>query len=171
MLNTDPLIKSFLFPVITFILLIFSCAANAQESITDNSPNWLSLDIVGINGMIQVPRDVQLIRDDPGFHLGDGKDFYMEIIHSKETFGKTTSAVEQDSVRKFIKYVQDDFSGFIAEVKVNGKTEYDFYYFIRIGKERYILKDSAKFRHTGLEAIQAMYRAAKTMKAKYFIYN
>lgn len=164
--------KSFHFFSIIFLLQIFSFAANAQVvTVTDNSPYWLSLDVVGINGMIQVPADVKLIRDEPGFHLGDGKDFYLQVIHAKETFGKMTSAVEKDPVRQFVKYVQDDFSGFIAEVKVDGKKEYDFYYFIRIGKERYLLKDSGKFRHTNLEAIQAMYRSAKTMKAKYFIYN
>ncbi|MCP9750572.1 hypothetical protein [Ferruginibacter sp. HRS2-29] len=158
---------------LTFFCCLFFYQVKAQtiETVTSTRPHWISLDIVGINGMIEVPAGVELIRDNPGFHLGDGKGFYLQVIHTKERFGKITTAVENDKKRRFVKYVQDDFSGFIAEVKVKGKTEYDFYHFIHIGQEKYVLKDSEKLSHTDLKIIYEMYAAAKTIKAKYFIYN
>lgn len=127
---------------------------------------WLDLTPGGINALIQVPATVKIIDDPYDLIIGDGKDICIEISQTTQSFTEIKSFVEKNDVRGFVKFVQQDNNGFIAEMNAFHQTEFDFSFYTSIANENYFLKDPGKFHHPNIEIINAMYSYAKSIKAK-----
>ena len=127
---------------------------------------WLDLSPAGINAVIQVPVTVKIIEDKYDVIIGDGKDFFIEIAPTSQTFAEIKSFVEKNDIRGFVKFIKQETNGFVAEMKAFGKTEYDFSFVATVGDENYLIKDPGKYHHPNIAIVSAMYNYAKTIKAK-----
>lgn len=157
--------SALLFPLFFLMAIVFCSSAKAQ--IIDEVPGeyWLDLRMVGINAKIKVPGDAKIIRENVGFIIGDGKSFCIQIELDKRNFSAVVASFEKSKTRKFIKCVKDDYYGCIAEKKVSGKKEYDFYLSVRLGRDYYLIKDSDKFSHPDISIVNQMYHCAETITA------
>jgi hypothetical protein len=134
-------------------------AAKAETALLDLTP-------AGINATIEVPKDVKILDNKYDVTIGNGKDITILIEKTTESFSAIKAAVAANDIRGFVKFVQEDANGFIAEIKPLSSTEYDFYYFATIGGESYTLSNVRSEHHPELDPIKAMYGYAKTIKAK-----
>lgn len=127
----------------------------------------LDLTPAGLKAVIEVPKGVKIIDNKYDvITIGNGNDISMQIEKTSETFGAIKAAVAANDIRGFVKFVQEDPNGFIAEIKPLSNTEYDFYYVAAIGGESYTVSNVRSEHHAELDPIKAMYGYAATIKAK-----
>jgi hypothetical protein len=139
------------------------------STVAKASVEMISLDLssTGINATIQVPSGFAIIKDEYSILIGDGKNITLEIEETSEAFSKKVDFVKGNSVRGFVKFVQQDANSFIALMNPFGsKQEFDFAYFTDINGTNYILHDRGQDFHDNVQAVASMLAMAKTIKGK-----
>lgn len=144
-------------------------AATATKSEIKAPAKMKSLDLtsVGINATIEVPEDVNIIKDDYNILLGNGKNILIQIEETSEPFSAKVDFVKGNSIRGFSKFMQQDATSYIAIMNPFGsQVEYDFAYFTTINGVQYILQDPGSERHAEAKDVSAMLAMAKSIKGK-----
>jgi hypothetical protein len=141
---------------------IVSSVAKAPVAMID-----LDLSSTGIDATIQVPAGVAIIKDEYSILIGDGKNILIEIEETSETFSKKVDFVKSNTVRGFVKFVQQDDNSFIALMNPFGsKQEFDFAYLTEINGKKYMLHDRGQDLHDNVQSVASMLAMAKTIKGK-----
>lgn len=163
--------KATTFSSLALAMFVFFDCAEAQKQAPVAAPQnvplrWLDLSAAGMEAVIQVPATVKIIEDPYDIIIGDGKDIFIEISNTTQSFAEIKSFVEKNTVRGFKKFVSKQDNGFVVEMNPMGQTEFDFCYYATIGTEHYLLKDPGRYHHEKVDGVNAMYGYATSIKAK-----
>ncbi|GEM_PF-3148486 len=144
------------------LMMLFFCAHNISAQ--TKTLHWLDLSPAGIKASIQVPVDVKIIPDDYDVLIGDGKSIKIQITKTSRPFAETVSFTEKNDIRKFVKFIQKEPNGYIAQLNPMFDTEYDFAWYTTLGNTNYLLQDVGSIRHPNLKLVKEMYTYAQTLK-------
>jgi hypothetical protein len=153
------------------VLLFLLCTpvlvfAQAKPKTASGNTQLLDLSSKGINATVTVPKNFKIIDDEYEILFGDGKNVKIKIEETSETFADVKKFVKNNTVRGFVKFIQEETNGFIAESKPMSASEFDFTYFVNIDGKNYKVQDVGFIQNPDVQALKTMYGYAKTIKLK-----